>query len=174
MSKSNNKISQPCILIVEDDPDQMELLVQFVQTEIINASKDTSFSAKQITLLRNIQIIKASNISAMKKAVQLDKNIILAILDCNLPDTKDSPSHDQLIKTNHRITGQHKPVDIILQHKIGTPITMISSLNRFQTLVSRFYKTNFSININFISKNEQPLIQKNIGYNLRLFLFNKS
>ena len=171
MTSSNNN---QAILIVEDDPDQMELLVSFALSEIQSLIEDGSTTDQQSQKLKDIKILKVSNISTLEKAVSVYKGILLAVLDCNIPDTKDGTSHDQLVKTNYRITGQHKSVDIVTEHLPSTPITMISSLNRFQKIVSRYYKSEHDLNINFISKNDQLMISRNIGYYLRQYLSSMS
>lgn len=94
------------------------------------------------------------------------KNVFLAILDCNVPDKKGANAHDQLIKTNHIITGQHTSVDIVTEHLPGTPITLTSSLNRFQRTVNRYYESKFNLSIDFIKKNDPTRIRKNIEHSL--------
>ncbi|MFT6045648.1 MAG: hypothetical protein ACI9WC_001349 [Arenicella sp.] len=74
--------------------------------------------------LKSVKVLKARNISSLERAVSIHRNIILAVLDCNMPDTKGSISHDQLVKTKHLITGQHRSVDIVSEHLPETPITM--------------------------------------------------
>jgi len=166
----NSTTTIPNILIVEDDSDQMDLLADFALSEIQKLVDDENMSAEQRENVKRVQIIKVGNVDSLQKAVSIYQNVLLAVLDCNIPDTKDGASHDQLVKTNHRITGQHKPVDIVTEHLPGTPITMISSLNRFQKIVSQYYESNYSLNINFISKTDQLMIKRNIGYYLRQYL----
>ena len=160
----------PAILIVEDDLDQMDLLVSFALSEIKALMDDENTNEQQSQNLKDIKILKVNNINTLEKAVRVYKNVLLAVLDCNIPDTKDGASHDQLVKTNHRITGQHKSVDIVTKHLPDTPITIISSLNRFQRTVSRYYKSEHDLNINFIPKNDQLMINRNIGHYVRQYL----
>ena len=158
------------ILIVEDDIDQLRLLVDFAQTEIKRNIDNQNTNELQKQKLSNIKIITATNISSLQKAVKIHKNILLAILDCNIPDTKGDKPHDQFIKTNHKITGQHKAVDIVSEYIPDTPITMISSLNRFQRIVNQYYKNKYNLGINFIKKKDTSIIQNNIGWYLRQHL----
>ena len=158
------------ILIAEDDADQKNLLVDFAVSQVKRALEDTTLNDEQRNKLSSIQIISVADIAALKKAVSINKNVLLAILDCNMPDIKGSPSHDQFIKTNHRITGQHKAVDVVIKSLPNTPITMISSLHRFQKIISVFYKKEFDLDINFISKNDPSTIRRNIRYYLKQYL----
>lgn len=160
----------PTILIVEDDLDQMSLLVSFALSEVNKLIGDDGTNDKQRQKLKSIQILKISNINTLKKAVSIHKDVLLAVLDCNIPDTEDGTSHDQFIQTNNRITGQHKSVDIVTEHLPGTPITMISSLNRFQRIVTKYYESNHDLSINFIPKDNQLMFKENIEYYLRLYL----
>jgi len=158
------------ILIVEDDPDQMGLLTNFARSEIKKINHDKNLDDQQKQTIGSIRIVKVGNIESLKKALSAYKNVMLVILDCNIPDTKGGKAHDQFVKTNHMLTGRHKSVDIIIEHMPNTPITMISSLNRFQTMVTKYYLSEHNISINFISKNNQSMIKKNIGYYLRRYL----
>lgn len=167
MKRSNNN---PTILIVEDDRDQMNLLVNFALIEIKTLIDDENTNDEERQKLKNIQIARISNISSLKKAVSICKNVLLAVLDCNIPDTKDGISHDQLVKTNYRITGQHQSVDIVTEHLPETPITIISSLDRFQKIVTQYYETKYSLSINFIRKNDPLMIGQNITHHLRQYL----
>jgi len=158
------------LLIVEDDIDQMELLLDFAGDEIRKLIENENTNDQQKQILKQIQVVKVTNIESLQKALSAHKNIFMALLDCNIPDTKDGQAHDQLIKTNHRITGQHKSVDIVTQNLPGTPITMISSMNRFQKIVTQYYKNKRDISVNFINKSDQAMIKRNIGYYIRLYL----
>ena len=158
------------ILIAEDDHDQRNLLIDFSMNQIKQVLEDKTLNDQQRQTLNNIQIMSVSNIASLKRAVAKNKNVILAILDCNMPDTKDSPSHDQFIKTNHKITGQHRSVDIVSGHLPNTPITIISSLNRFRRIINLYYKNKLGTEINFINKKDPSAIQKNIQHYLRQIL----
>jgi len=165
-----NSENNPTILIIEDDPDQMNLLANFTISQIKTLSEDVKTNAKGKQRLSDIRILKITNISSLRKAVSMYKNVFLAVLDCNIPDTRDSVSHDQLVKTNHRITGQHNSVDILIEKLPNTPITMISSLGRFQKIVLQHYENKPGVNINFIRKNDQSMINTNIGEHLAQYL----
>lgn len=162
--------SSPNILLLEDDTDQMDLLVNFALSEITKLIDDENTNEEQRQRIRGIQIIKIANINSLQQAVSVHKEVLLAILDCNIPDNKGSAPHDQLIKTNHVITGQHRPVDIVTENLPDTPITIISSMDRFQKIVYQYYESKHSISINFIRKNDQSMIERNIGYYLRQYL----
>ena len=129
----------PKILILEDDSEQMEFLLDLTKTEVENLIANGGLSDDEQENLRNLQLIKVSNIESMTKAVSTHQDIILAISDCNTPDTKNGKPHDQLLKTNHIITGQHKAVDILMEHVPDTPIILISSLNRFRRIICLLY-----------------------------------
>jgi len=158
------------ILIVEDDSDQMALLVDFAQNEIKKITESDNFNDAQKRKVSNIKIITATNTSSLKKATLIYKNVLLAISDCNIPDTKGGTPHDQFIKTNHRITGQHHTADILVENLPDTPVTMISSLNRFQKIVTQYYEKKHDRSLNFISKKDTSMIQKNMGYYIRLYV----
>jgi len=167
--QTQNTISS-YILIVEDDADQMGLLVNFAQMEIKRIIDNENFNDEKKQKARDIKIITATNINSLQKAVQLHKNVLLAVLDCNLPDTRGGAPNDQFIKTNHQITGQHKAVDVVSESLPNTPITMISSLNRFQKIVNQYYINSRNLSINFIKKKDISIIQNNIGWYLRQHL----
>ena len=160
----------PKLLIVEDDKEQMELLVSFALSEIQNLADHGSTNDKQKQILQSVTVIKANNVQSLKKITSSYKDIFLAVLDCNLPDSEGQPATDQLIKTNYRITGQHRPVDIVLKHLPNTPITMISAFNRFQSLLNQYYESKYDLSINFIRKSDQSMIKRNIAYYLRQFI----
>jgi len=158
------------LLILEDDPEQMELLSSLALSEIqalINY-KDTHIDHKQ--QLSEIQVIKVSDIYSLKKAARAYPQTILALLDCNTPNTMNSAPHDQLVKTGYKITGQHTAVDIVRKYLPETPITTISVMLRFQRIVTRYYQEEHQFDVNFISKNEQETISRNIGHYLRQHL----
>lgn len=168
----DNSHNNPAILIVEDDNEQMDLLVGYALNEIKSLIDDQASDELEIQKLKDIRILKVSNISTLEKAVIRHKNIILTVLDCNIPDIKGGVPHDQLIKTNYKITGQHKSVDILSGNIPDTPITMISSLNRFRKIVTQHYFKTHGLNINFIAKSDQAMINRNIGYYIRQYISN--
>jgi CheY-like chemotaxis protein len=166
----NSSNYNPSILILEDDPDQIRLLIDFAQSEIKKLMSDKNTNDRQKQKLKNIGLIKVSNINSLRKAASTHKNVLLAILDCNTPDKKGGAAHDQLLKTNHIVTGQHKSVDIVTEHLPDTPITLISSLNRFQRTVNRYYESKHDLSINFISKNDPSKLKKDIEKCLKKYL----
>ncbi len=158
------------ILILEDDPDQMDLLVNFALTEMRKLLDDKNTTKQQKTKLSKIKVISASSIESLTSAVKNNGHILLALLDCNIPDAKGGKSHDQFIKVNHSITGKHKSVEIVVDHLPDTPITMISTLDRFQKITHKYYINKYSLDINFISKKDLQMIKRNVGYYLRQYL----
>ena len=166
------RYDNPKILILEDDSDQMELLIDIAQTEVANYIDDESLSDAERDNLRNIQLIKVSNIDSMKKAVSTHQDVILAISDCNTPDTQGDKPHDQLLKTNHIITGQHRAVDILMKYVPDTPIILISSLNRFRRIIYKYYETSHGLNILFVRKSNPNKLSRNIKKHLMDYLNN--
>ena len=167
MTNTNNN---HVILILEDDPEQMDLLSNFALNEIQKLLDDEGVSQSLKQELLNINIIRVLDLYSLKRAAQKYPQTILAILDCNAPDTKDSAPHDQFIKSGYKITGRHRSVDIVRKYLPNTQITLISSLLRFQRIVTRYYQSQHDLNINFISKSEQEKINRNIGHYLRKYL----
>lgn len=155
------------ILIVEDDPDQMAMLVDFAENELKRLISGDHISPSKKEKLKNVKLLTASNINSLKNAASDHSNVLLALLDGNIPDTKGGVAHDQFIKTGHKITGQHKCVDIVSEHLPNTPVTMISSMTRFQKIVHQYYKNRHDLSINFIRKKDTSIIQRNIAFYLR-------
>ncbi len=167
MSESKNG---PKIILVEDDPDQMDLLVQCALDEINKIIENVNTSESDKQRLNSIKIVKVSNIRSLERAISKYKDLFFAVLDCNLPDVKGGKPNDQLVKVKHRITGQHRAVDIVHKHVPTAPITLISSRYRFKSVVYQYYEDMDGLNITFISKDNQEMIQRNIGYHLRQFM----
>ena len=167
LKRSNN---DPKVLILEDDHDQMDLLIDFAISEIKKLVDDKNTNEKQRQKLANIQILKVSNIEALQQAVEMHNVVLLAVLDCNTPDTEGGASHDQLVKTSRGITGQHRSVDIVTEHLPSTPITIISSMDRFQRIVNKYYASKHDLSINFIRKNAPPEIRRNIRNYLKEYM----
>jgi len=170
---ANKQISihdQPTIFLLEDDADQIDLLASFIIEEIQNKIADTQLNETQKQVLRDIKIAKLTDVQSLEIASNRYSNVILAIMDCNLPDSKGDMPHDQFVRINQRITGQHKPVDILISQLPSTPITLISTLNRFKHLVTSHYRRKHDLMINFINKSDQEMIQRNIAYYLRKYL----
>lgn len=169
---NDSKGQQLNLLIIEDDSEQMELLVSFALSEMQKLLDDQSTSEKQKEKIKSIKIIPTTNIETLQKILSQYKNTFWVLMDCNIPDTKDGKPHDQLIKTNHAITGRHKTVDLIIDNLPGTPITMISTLNRFEKIVHKYYANKGDLDINFINKSDQEMIRRNVAYYLRQHLKN--
>lgn len=155
------------ILILEDDIDQMSILIDFTLDEIKKIARDVNTNDSQRKILKNLQIIKISNIDSLKKAVSKHKDIFFTVLDCNTPDTKGGVAKDQLITTNHIVTGQHKAVDLVTKYLPNAQITMISSLDRFQRIINSYYERTHDLNIRFVRKGDPLKIQKNIARHLK-------
>jgi len=120
--------------------------------------------------ITHMSVISASSIDSLKSEVTKNKNILYALLDCNIPDKKGGKPHDQFVKTNYQITGQHKAVDLVTEHLPDVPITMISSFNRFQKIVLNHYEKTHDLTMNFIKKKDHLMIKNNIRYYLRRHL----
>ena len=171
MRRKKNPInSDPKILILEDDLDQMYLLIDFAISEIKRLVEDKNINDEQRQKLVNIEILTAANLEALKQAVSMHSVVLLAVLDCNTPDAEGGDSHDQLVKTNRGITGQHKSVDLVTEYLPDTPIILISSMDRFQRIVNKYYASNHNLSINFIRKNAPPELKRNIRNNLKEYL----
>lgn len=166
MKNSDN----PNILILEDDHDQMALLVDFAVSEIRKFINDENINDQQRQQIKKTRIIKVNDINSLQKAVSVHRNVIMAILDCNTPDIKGRAAHDQLVKTNHIVTGQHKAVDIVTKHLPGTTITMTSSMDRFQRIINKYYESKHNLSINFIRKSNPSKLKRNIEQSLREYL----
>ena len=164
MSKRSQK---PIILILEDDQDQMDLLTALTLGEAQKLINDTSIDDSRKQDIRNVNIVSVGDINSLKKAVLTYKKVLLAILDCNVPDTKHTAAHDQLIKTNHRITGQHRAVDLVLKNLPETPIAITSSWDRFRIIVGRYYQRKYNLTIKFVRKSDMNGFKKYIEIRLR-------
>ena len=169
-SDTSQQTVSPYILLVEDDPEQMSLLVMWAQAETSKLLNSDAISPRQKEEINRIKLIKANNSEALEQVVKKHKGAILALMDCNIPDTKNGVANDQFVKNNRKITGQHRSVDLVLEHIPSTQVTMISSLNRFDKLIQRHYQTTPDLHINFINKKNQKMISNNIGYYLRQYL----
>lgn len=169
-SDAVNDSNSAYILILEDDPDQMSILTTFTLDELQKFIDYENTSEEQKVKITNVKIITVSNIEVLKKAVEKHHNIFLALLDGKTPDEKGSEPHDQFIKKNHQITGKHRAIEIVKAKLPNTPITMVSSLNRFKNLVLKHYKTEHKLDINFINKDDGEMIKDNIHYHLEQYL----
>ena len=151
LRKFKSSDNKPKILLLEDDFDQMALLIDFTLSEIQTLMDAESTNDAQRKQLANIHVMKVSNIDSLQKAVVKHKGVLLALLDCNTPDAEGGASHDQLVPSSRGIiTGQHKAVDLIIKHLPETPITIISSMDRFQRIVNKYYANNDDLSINFV------------------------
>lgn len=100
----------------------------------------------------------------------MHKDVLFAIMDCNVPDVNGGMEHAQLVKTKHKITGQHKSVDIVSQYLPDTSITIVSSLDRFKTIVRMCYRNKHNMYVNFICKSSPVMSRKTSGPYLRQYL----
>ena len=131
---------------------------------------DDNITALKRDKLKQVKLLTASNLKSLTNAVSDHKNILLALLDGNIPDTKGGTAHDQFIKTGHKITGEHHTVNVVTKYLPDTPVTMISSMSRFQKIVHQYYKKHHDLSINFIHKKDAPIIVRNIAFYLRQYL----
>ena len=145
-----SKTESPKIIFVEDDPDQLDLLLQFALDEISKLHDGENTNAEQKQMLSNIKLLKVTNLRSLQQAVSKYQDVFLTVLDCNIPDVKGGISNDQLMKTNHRINGRHQGVEIVIESLPDTPITLISSLDRFKRIVYAHYASDDKIDITFI------------------------
>ncbi len=164
---STPDLSLPIIVIVEDDPDQMLLLADFVLSEIRQLKDKPSTNLAQQEWLKSVRVVKVSNARALKQVAMAHDNAILVVLDCNIPDQPGGEANDQFAADNHVITGQHKSVDLLVKYLPDAPLTLISSMNRFRSTVTNYYRDKHGIELAFLSKNDAAKIKKNIGYYLR-------
>jgi len=165
-----NASEKSYLLILEDDPDQMEMLVSFAMQEMHKLFQNDDLNQKYKEKIVNMSVISVTSIESLKNQVTQNKNILFALLDCNTPDSKGDKPHDQFVKKGYQITGQHKAVDLVMTHLPNTPITMISSFNRFQKIVLNHYDKTHNLTMNFIKKKDHLMIKNNINYYLRQHL----
>ncbi len=161
----------PSVLIVEDDAEQLDLLVGFVASEVTKLLKDEKTTPEQRKKLTPFNLLRVSELKSLEQAVISNKNVIMALLDCHIPDEQGAPAHDQFVmKDDHTVTGQHRSVDLIAQHLPGTPIMLISSMRRFQKTVIQHYKNDDSLKLEFISKDNRESIKQSIRSRLRQYV----
>ena len=169
-SDAQSNQQQHAILIVEDDREQMDLLVNFVLNETRKIMDDEDTTQPQREKLKSIKLLKIGDLSSLRKVASLKIDIVLALMDCNIPDEKGGKSHDQFVKTNHRITGQHASVDLVSERFPSAPIVMTSSMNRFQKLVIQYYKSKHDLNLKFVKKSQAASIQDTISLYLKRYV----
>jgi len=162
--------TKPAIFLLEDDIDQMRLLSQLIMIEVKALKTDHLLSDEQLERLNRLQIIKIGDLLTLSKACQNFKNIVFSLVDCNIPDDKLSAPHDQFVKTNHLVTGQHRPVDLISDSAPEAPITLMSSMDRFQRLVIRYYEGQTQLAINFVSKRDKSKLKNAIANHLKTYI----
>jgi len=165
-----NELEKPTILLIEDDPDQMSLMTQLTLIEVNALKADRILNDEQLEKLNDIQILKIGDLQTLGKACSNYQNVIFSLVDCNIPDDKASAPHDQFVKTNHLVTGQHRSVDLICQCAPNAPIILTSSMNRFQRLVIRYYDDKSDVLIRFVSKRDKSKLSKYLAKNLRAYL----
>jgi len=151
---------QAYVLILEDDPDQMDLFVGLVMNELrqLIDADDTPDDIK--SRFKRVGILKLNNIESLKRAAKEYQGVVLMIMDCNVPARRGKPPEDQFIKEKHRITGQHRSVDIALKDFRGAPIILTSSMDRFKTMVTQYYRNQADLNLRFFRKSDIEGIQK--------------
>ena len=162
--------TKPAIFILEDDVDQMALLAQLILIEVKALKEDHSTSDQQLARLNRLQIIKVGDLLTLRKACKNFKNIVFSLVDCNIPDDKNSVPHDQFVKKNHLVTGQHRSVDLISRSAPNAPITLMSSMDRFQRLVVRYYEDNTDLVIKFVSKREKSKLSHAVSTHLKDYM----
>lgn len=162
--------NRPAIFVLEDDIDQMRLLTQLIMIEVKTLKQHHSLSDAQLERLSSLQIIKIGDLLTLRKACQNFKNIAFSLVDCNIPDDKNSVPHDQFVKINHLVTGRHRSVDLISQCAPEAPITLMSSMDRFQRLVIRYYEDQAGLVIKFVSKREKSKLSIAIATHLQAYL----
>lgn len=170
LSIKDNPEPRPSLLILEDDPDQMVLLVSLVNREIEHILQNEVLNQVQRQVLETIQIFKSDSINSLRAAIAAQDNVVLALLDCNTPDKRGGQANDQFVKTNFVITGQHAAVDVVINHEPKTPITLISSMGRFQRIVSKYYAANDSLAVAFINKDDTARIANNVRHHIKKYI----
>ncbi|NNC99987.1 MAG: hypothetical protein HKN85_07390 [Gammaproteobacteria bacterium] len=167
--------NDPSILIVEDDVDQLDMLVHFVSSEVKAILNDEEIPKHQREKLKTFNIMKVSEMKSLQQAVEFTNNVIVTLLDCNIPDRKGIAPEDQFKKDDKQlITGQHHAVDLIAQHLPDTPITLISSMRRFQKTITRFYESNSDLKLKFISKDDGTKIREDVRNHLLKYVEDNS
>jgi CheY-like chemotaxis protein len=172
-SKKNNT-EQPgsttsagvAVLLVDDDPEQLEMLGLLTLNEIQVLLNDVSVNERRKRELAAIKVIKVGDQRSLRRVVEGDTEIVLTVLDCNLPEKKGESPIDQFEKKNHVITGQHRSVDIILANQPAMPILLVSTFDRFRNLVINYYKGSKGINLGFVKKNDPERVASRIRSNL--------
>lgn len=148
----------------------MDLLVGITVSKLKRLLRDAAIPAEQRKKLKPFNILRVSEMKSLEQAVTTDDNVIVAIVDCNIPDAEGAEPHNQFVKKDsHEVTGQHKAVDLIAQHLPGTPIVLMSSMRRFQRTVPRFYAAQSELQLEFISKDDISKIREKIGNHLRAY-----
>ncbi len=160
----------PTILVVEDDIDQLDMLTEVVLTEIREIAKEPTLDGDEQLNLRSIKVAKVTNAQSLLEAVNSLNNIILVILDCNIPDSKTQRANDQFVTNNHKITGQHKSVDTVIAHAPNTELLLISSMKRFKRMVLRYYKTKHDLQLKFVDKTDVEIMMSSIRVSIQHFL----
>lgn len=166
----SNESASNAVLIVEDDPDQMDLLVGLAEEQINKLLVDKSLSLDDKRDLKDIEVQTSSNIESLEKLLKSGVNVVFALVDCNLPDSEGGESNDQFVLENYRITGQHRSVDLLVKFLPETPITLISSYSRFQKMVIQHYRKHHDFELDFVKKWEAEKIQQAIENGLRASL----
>ena len=145
---------QDHILVLEDDEEQVEFFVEMIMAQVSVLLDDPEITQSHKTRLKNLSIIKVTNVSSLNTVVEKYDSAVLAILDGNVPDREGGFPKDQFIKSNHRITGQHASVDRVYKGMQGTPIILTSSMDRFKIIVTSYYRKFKDIDLRFVRKGD--------------------
>jgi len=145
---------QDHILVLEDDKEQAEFFVEMIMGQVSVLLEDPELTESHKVRLKNLSIIKVSNIGSLNTVVEKYSGAVLAILDGNVPDREGGFPKDQFIKSNHRITGQHASVDRVYKGMKGTPIILTSSMDRFKIIVTSYYRKFKDLDLRFVRKGD--------------------
>ena len=159
----------PVVLVVEDDVDQLDMLAEIVLDEVRSLLHKSDSSTIQQQVLRSIKVVKVTNAAQLAKSLVAFENIVLAILDCNIPDNLGERPHDQFVIENHRITGQHKSVDLVIEKSPEADLVLISSMKRFQRTVLKYYKNHRAMQLKFFDKSDAVNLKSIVRSSLTKF-----
>ena len=158
------------ILIVEDDENQMELLSANVVNELHHLLRDSSLSETQRDKLTGAKIVKIGDLRSLKEVAESDLEIILTVLDCQIPSRKGATPTDQFEKQEHLITGQYRSVDLLVDNHPKSPVLLISALDRFRNPVIQFYKSVHRANLGFVHKRNPEKISSRVREHLQAWV----
>ena len=153
--------------MLEDDKEQVEFFVELIMGQVSLLLEDPGLTQSHKARLKNLSIIKVSNVDSLNTVVEKYDSAVLAILDGNVPDREGGFPRDQFIKSNHRITGQHASVDRVYKGMQGTPIILTSSMDRFKIIVTSYYRKFKDIDLRFVRKGDLDGLNSAILNHLR-------